>query len=44
MDDSTPGAMLFGLRLLLRVSAGPVLLGGALTLAAAMLLEVVARS
>lgn len=44
MYDSTPAAMLFGLRLLLRVSAGPVLLGGGLTVAAAMILEVIARS
>ena len=44
MYDSTPGAMLFGLRLLLRVSVGPILLGGGLTLAAALLLQAVAAS
>jgi hypothetical protein len=44
MYDSTPAAMLFGLRHVLRVSAGPVLLGGGLTVVAAMLLEVIARS
>ncbi len=44
MYDSTPAAMLFGLRHLLRVAAGPVLAGGGLTIAAAILLEIVARS
>ncbi|MDA8238131.1 MAG: hypothetical protein M0T75_09675 [Chloroflexi bacterium] len=44
MDRSTPGALLFGLQLVLRVAAGPVLLGGALVVVAAALLEALARS
>jgi hypothetical protein len=36
--------MLFGLRFVLRVVAGPVLVGGGLTVAVAMLLEVLVRA
>lgn len=44
MDHATAAALLVGLRHVLRVAGGPIVLGGGLTIALAAALQLLARS